>query len=64
MKRATVKLSFFAALPNRFERREAVKIGGTFNISSRTVDSLIGKTWLDSLIVRVDTGVYEKIKEE
>ena len=64
MKKATVKQSFFAALPNKFERKEAVKIGGTFNIPSRTVDSLIGKTWLDSLIVRVDTGVYEKIEED
>lgn len=62
--KATVKQSFFAALPNKFERKEAVKIGGTFNIPSRTVDSLIGKTWLDSLIVRVDTGVYEKIEED
>jgi hypothetical protein len=60
--KATVKQSFFAALPNKFERKEAVKIGEDFNIPARTVDSLIGKTWLDSLIVRVDTGVYEKIE--
>lgn len=60
--KSTKKQTFFNALPEEFKRKEAVEIGEKFKIPTRTVDNLIGKIWLGSEIVKVDTGVYRKCK--
>lgn len=55
------KQKFFDALPDTFQRKEAVEIGEQHGIKSRSVDSCL-RNWLGVLIEKEDTGIYIKIK--
>lgn len=56
------KMKFFEQLPDKFKRAEAVEIGSKFNISARSVDSLI-KKMQPTFLVLVEYGVYAKVKK-
>jgi hypothetical protein len=59
--KATKKQQFFEALPIEFKRKDAIEIGKTFKIPTRTVDYILTKVWLDLHIEKIDTGLYKKI---
>jgi hypothetical protein len=54
------KYRFFAALPNKFSRQEAVILGETFNIKERTVGTIL-KNCLGKYLFQPEYGMYEKI---
>ena len=55
------KQKFFDALPDNFQRKEAVEIGEQHGIKSRSVDNCLVK-WLGVLLEKEDTGLYNKNK--
>lgn len=54
------KQKFFEALPDSFQRKEAIEIGESLGLKSRTIDSCLAK-WLGEILEKEDTGVYRKI---
>lgn len=55
------KMKFFEALPNKFQRKEAIEIAVTFNIKERTADNFL-KACLGKYLIKSDTGSYKKIQ--
>lgn len=53
-------LVFLNALPNRFSRKEAVEIGETLGLSTKTVDNRLRQSLEQELLHSVKTGVYDK----
>jgi len=56
------KKQFFDALPNEFQRKEAVEMAINFNIKERTVDNFL-KACLGKYLIKSDTGIYKKIQQ-
>jgi hypothetical protein len=56
------KQKFYDVLPDCFQRKEAVEIGLSHGIKTRSVDYCLEK-WEGKLIQKLDVGVYMKIKE-
>lgn len=54
------KKKFFDALPNNFQRKEAIEIGKKFDIGERSVGNFL-KSCLDKYLKQPKTGFYEKI---
>lgn len=54
------KKLFYEALPNEFQRKEAIEIGVNFNIKERTADNFL-KACLGKYLTKSDTGLYKKI---
>lgn len=54
------KRKFFDALPNNFQRKEAIEIGKKFDIGERTVGNFL-KSCLGKYLKQPKTGFYEKI---
>ena len=54
------KKLFYDALPNEFQRKEAIEIGLKFNIKERTADTIL-KNCLGKFLIKSDTGHYKKI---
>lgn len=54
------KKLFYDALPNEFQRKEAIEIGIKFNIKERTADNFL-KACLGKYLIKSDTGVYKKV---
>jgi hypothetical protein len=54
------KQKFYDALPNAFQRKEAVEIGEKLGLKSRTIDTCLAK-WADKILEKEDTGIYRKI---
>ncbi len=55
------KKLFFDALPNEFQRKEAIEMGLIFNIKERTADNFL-KACLGKYLIKSDTGIYKKIQ--
>jgi hypothetical protein len=55
------KQKFYDAFPDSFQRKEAVDIGLSHGIKTRSVDYCLEK-WEGKLIQKLDVGVYVKIK--
>ncbi|MDY0090965.1 MAG: DUF3987 domain-containing protein [Flavobacteriaceae bacterium] len=54
------KYRFFAALPQKFSRQDAVILGDTFGIKERTVGTIL-KNCLGKYLMQPQYGMYEKI---
>lgn len=54
------KYRFFAALPQKFSRQDAVILGDTFGIKERTVGTIL-KNCLGKYLTQPQYGMYEKI---
>jgi hypothetical protein len=54
------KKLFYDALPNEFQRKEAIEIGLKFNIKERTADTIL-KNCLGKFLIKSDTGYYKKV---
>ena len=54
------KMKFFEALPNKFQRKEAVEIAAKFDIGERSVGNFL-KSCLGKYLTQPKTGVYEKV---
>lgn len=54
------KKKFFDALPNKFQRKEAIEIGKKFDIGERSVGNFL-KSCLGKYLTQPKTGFYEKI---
>jgi hypothetical protein len=54
------KKLFYDALPNEFQRKEAIEIALIFNIKERTADNFL-KACLGKYLIKSDTGLYKKI---
>jgi hypothetical protein len=55
------KKKFFDALPDEFQRKEAIEIAALFNINERTTDNFL-KSCLGKYLIKSDTGLYKKIQ--
>lgn len=53
------KKKFFDALPDKFQRKEAIEIGKKFDIGERTVGNFL-KSCLGKYLTQPKTGFYEK----
>ncbi|EOG6905481.1 DUF3987 domain-containing protein [Flavobacterium psychrophilum] len=56
------KKLFYDALPNEFQRKEAIEIAVNFNIKERTADNFL-KACLGKYLIKSDTGIYKKIQQ-
>lgn len=56
------KKLFFEALPNHFQRKDAVEIAKNFNISERSVATFL-KSCLGKYLTQPKTGFYEKMEK-
>ncbi|MFN4150954.1 MAG: hypothetical protein ACK4IX_08410, partial [Candidatus Sericytochromatia bacterium] len=54
------KKKFFDALPNNFQRKEAIEIGKKFDIGERSVGNFL-KSCLGKYLTQPKTGFYEKV---
>ena len=54
------KKKFFNALPNKFQRKEAIEIGKKFDIGERSVGNFL-KSCLGKYLIQPKTGFYEKV---
>ena len=54
------KRKFFDALPQEFTRQQAVELGKTFDLATRTVDDLL-RNGLGKLLEKPKPGVYRKL---
>jgi hypothetical protein len=54
------KKKFFDALPNNFQRKEAIEIGKKFDIQERSVGNFL-KSCLGKYLTQPKTGFYEKV---
>ena len=59
-KSAINKKKFLEALPNNFQRKEAIKIGEMFSLRERSVDSFL-KTCLGKYLEQPEYGFYRKL---
>jgi hypothetical protein len=55
------KQQFFTALPVKFKREEAVRIGIAHNIKERTVGSLLKKLVEQAMLTQPEYGYYQKV---
>jgi hypothetical protein len=55
------KQQFFTALPVKFKREEAVRIGIAHNIKERTVGSLLKKLVEHAMLTQPEYGYYQKV---
>jgi hypothetical protein len=56
------KKLLYDALPNEFQRKEAVEMAINFNIKERTVDNFL-KACLGKYLIKSDTGLYKKMQK-
>ena len=54
------KKKFFDALPNKFQRKEAIEIGKKFDIGERSVGNFL-KSCLGKYLTQPKTGFYDKV---
>ena len=54
------KKKFFDALPNKFQRKEAIEIGKKFDIQERSVGNFL-KSCLGKYLEQPEYGFYKKI---
>jgi hypothetical protein len=54
------KKRFFDALPDEFQRKEAIELAEQFEIKERTTDNFL-KSCLGKYLIKSDTGIYKKI---
>jgi hypothetical protein len=54
------KQLFFDALPNEFQRKEAIEIASNFKIGERSVGTFL-KSCLGIYLTQPKTGFYEKV---
>jgi len=54
------KKKFFDALPDEFQRKEAIELAEQFKIKERTTDNFL-KSCLGKYLIKSDTGLYKKI---
>lgn len=54
------KQKFFEALPDTFQRKEAIEIGESLGLKSRTIDTCL-RNWVDEVLEKEDTGCYRKL---
>jgi hypothetical protein len=54
------KRKLFEALPDEFNRREAIETGKKFSLGTRTIDEML-KTSLGKTITKIKAGFYKKI---
>lgn len=59
-KSGTNKQQFFNALPDKFQRKEAIEIAKNFNMSERSVGTFL-KNCLGKYLTQPKTGFYEKV---
>lgn len=62
-KKTSPKFNFFKKLPNKFERKEAIKIGESLEIKERTVDDHLSKLENAGHLSKPKAGYYMKIKK-
>ena len=55
------KKLFFDALPDKFQNKEAVELGMTYNLSARTIANFL-KSCLGKYLTKIEYGIYEKMK--
>jgi hypothetical protein len=53
------KQKFFDTLPDTFQRKEAIEIGESLGMKSRTIDTCLAK-WVGEVLEKEDTGQYRK----
>lgn len=54
------KKAFYDALPQLFQRREAIELGAKHNLSERSVDDFL-KNSVPELLSKPKTGWYESV---
>ena len=54
------KRIFFDSLPREFKRSEAIELGGKYNFSKRTVDTML-KEFLGKFLEQPQFGIYRKL---
>nr|WP_314545278.1 DUF3987 domain-containing protein [uncultured Empedobacter sp.] len=54
------KKAFYEALPQSFQRKEAIELGTKYSLSERTVDDFL-KNSVPELLSKIKTGCYEKV---
>lgn len=54
------KKAFYEALPQSFQRKEAIELGANYNLSERSVDDFL-KNSVPELLFKPKTGWYEKV---
>jgi hypothetical protein len=59
-KKGDNKKLFLDALPDKFQRKEAIEIGLKFDLKDRSVDSFL-KSCIGKYLIQPKTGFYEKI---
>lgn len=59
-KPANNKKKFLDALPNKFQRKEAIELGKNYNLAERSVGNFL-KSCLGKYLTQPKTGFYEKI---
>jgi len=62
-KKTSPKFNFFKKLPDKFERKEAIKIGESLEIKERTVDDHLSKLENAGHLSKPKAGYYMKIKK-
>ena len=53
------KKGFYEALPQSFQRKEAIELGTKYNLSERSVDNFLSNS-VPELLSKPKTGWYEK----
>lgn len=54
------KKAFYEALPQSFQRKEAIELGAKYNLSERSVDNFLSNS-VPELLSKPKTGWYEKV---
>lgn len=54
------KKAFYEALPQSFQRKEAIELGAKYSLSERSVDDFL-KNSVPELLSKIKTGCYEKV---
>ncbi len=54
------KKAFYEALPQSFQRKEAIELGAKYSLSERSVDDFL-KNSVPELLSKIKTGWYEKV---
>lgn len=54
------KKAFYEALPQSFQRKEAIELGAKYNLPERSVDDFL-KNSVPELLSKPKTGWYEKV---
>lgn len=54
------KKAFYEALPQSFQRKEAIELGAKYSLSERSVDNFLSNS-VPELLSKPKTGWYEKV---